>query len=302
MARYNSIWDGPGRNYSKDSDGDPIRTRKEYIVIHNTSNDGTAEEEASYAKRRTDSVSSHYYVDNNSIRQSLDTDWRAWHVGSDEGNDAGISYEITGTNGKSRSWWLANVAWTKLIAQIRMDCDVHGIVPRALTIGQIQDGSMSGIITHDQARRAWGGTDHTDPGENFPMDHLIEQAKEDEMELTDRVDYTAWYNNVYDEASGTVEATIAATIAYARNASDKVVAARAEQAVQTALLRQLAASQSDLTEAEVAAAVEEGIRRALPSAEEIAEVVAAAVDHELDVAAVVAALREFYGAAIGTSD
>lgn len=174
MAKYASIWDGPGRNYSKDSNGRPLRTRKKIIVIHNTSNDASDSNEADYAKTRRDGVSSHYYVDNNSIRQSLDTDWRAWHVGSEEGNSTGISYEITGSNGKSRSWWIGNVYWRGLAAQIRADMDVHGIAARTLSIAEMRTGK-SGIVTHDQCRRAWGDTTHTDPGPNFPMDYLLQQ-------------------------------------------------------------------------------------------------------------------------------
>jgi len=171
MSITQSIWAGRARNYRQNSNG-PVQSRKKYIVIHNTSNKASAEDEADYAQRRTDGVSSHYYVDKNSIRQTLDTDWCANHVGSSQGNVYGISYEITGTNSKSESWWLGNVAWSKLRDQIRHDCEEFGISPRALTIQQIKEGELTGIITHDQARRAWGHTTHTDPGPNFPMDML----------------------------------------------------------------------------------------------------------------------------------
>jgi N-acetyl-anhydromuramyl-L-alanine amidase AmpD len=167
MALYASIYNGPPRHYGS------TRTDKRYIAIHNTSNDATAEGEASYAKRREDSVSSHYYVDNDSIVQSLDTALRAFHAGSSIGNSQAISYEITGTNGKSRQWWLDNVAWPLLARQIRIDCVEHDIVPRLLTVEQIKAGNVTGIITHDQMRLAWGGTTHTDPGANFPLDHLL---------------------------------------------------------------------------------------------------------------------------------
>lgn len=172
MAVYSSIYDGPPNRYGSN------KTTKKWIVIHNTSNDAPASNEASYAKRRTDSVSSHYYVDGERIIQSLNTDYRAFHVGSVTGNAGGIAYEITGTNAKSRSWWLANVRWDLLAAQIRKDCAAHGITPRLLTVEEIQAGK-TGIMTHDQARRAWGGTDHTDPGPGFPMDHLLAQVKGD---------------------------------------------------------------------------------------------------------------------------
>lgn len=69
----------------------------------------------------------------------------------------------------------------------------------------------------------------------------------------------------------------------------------AEQAKQTALMGKLLADQSDLTEEAITAAVAEGVRQAIPSAEELAAAVAAAVDHELDTAAVEAALREVLG-------
>lgn len=185
MPTYNTIFDGPPNSYGAN------KTTKKWIVIHNTSNDAPAVNEASYAKRRTDSVSSHYYVDDERIIQSLNTDYRAFHVGSSTGNSGGISYEITGTNGKSRSWWLSNVRWDLLAAQIRKDCAAHGIVPRLLSIQEIKDGK-TGIMTHDQARRAWGGTDHTDPGPNFPMDYLLAQVKggaeeEDDMSWDEEI-------------------------------------------------------------------------------------------------------------------
>jgi N-acetyl-anhydromuramyl-L-alanine amidase AmpD len=176
VAKYASIWDGPGRNYSKDPDGRPVRTYKKIIVIHNTSNDASDNNEADYAKRRTDGVSSHYYVDRDSIRQSLDTEWRAWHVGSPEGNSTGISYEITGSNSKSRQWWIDNVYWRGLVQQIRADMDVHGIAARTLTIAEMRAGK-SGIVTHNQCRLAWGDTTHTDPGPNFPMDYLLQLVR-----------------------------------------------------------------------------------------------------------------------------
>lgn len=196
MATYSPIYSGPPRHYGS------TRTTKKYIAIHNTANDATAEQEASYAKRREDSVSSHYYVDPDSILQSLDTAYRAYHAGSTIGNSQAIAYEITGTNGKSRSWWLANVAWPLLARQIAADCRAHNIEPRLLSVAEIKAGSKTGIITHDQMRQAWGGTTHTDPGPNFPLDYLLALVKaelegddmfteDDRRELHNS--YVGWY-------------------------------------------------------------------------------------------------------------
>lgn len=70
---------------------------------------------------------------------------------------------------------------------------------------------------------------------------------------------------------------------------------RAEQSKQTALLQQVLAAQSDLSEEQITAAVAEGIRQAMPSPEELAAAVAEAVDHDLDTAAVTEALRQVLG-------
>ena len=173
MPIYSEIWDGPARNYRRDETGRAITSHKKYITIHNTANDASAENEASYAKRRTDGTSSHYYVDADSIKQSLDTFWCAGHVGSHQGNTYGISYEFTGVNAWSREVWIQNIAWPLAAKQIARDCRDFGIEARMLSIAEMRAGTAKGFITHDMARIAWGQTDHTDPGPNFPLDHLI---------------------------------------------------------------------------------------------------------------------------------
>lgn len=174
MPIYRAIYDGPPRWFTNQ------KTRKKYVMIHATANNATAENEASYAKRRPDSTSSHYYVDDDSIVQSLDTDLRAWHAGNTEGNDHAIAYELTAQNvNVGRAWWLDtdNIEWPLFADQVAKDCEAHGITPRTLTDAQLRVGSMTGIITHVQGNRVWGGSDHTDPGPNFPMDYLVSQVK-----------------------------------------------------------------------------------------------------------------------------
>lgn len=164
---YSEIYDGPPLGYRAS------RGRKRYIAIHNTSNSGTVRDEVSYAKHRADKTSSHYYADVVEVAQSLDTELCANHAGSTEGNSFGIAWEFTGTNGKSRAWWMANVCWAKVAAQMARDCRLYGIVPRLLTVAEMRAGKVTGFVTHDLMRLAWGGTTHDDPGPNFPMDHLL---------------------------------------------------------------------------------------------------------------------------------
>lgn len=158
-----------GRNTYPDRDG-----LKFGIAIHATANDATAEQEADYAARRTDGVSSHFYVDSDSIVQSLDTDARAGHAGSTTGNENAIAVEITGGVTNSRQWWLDNVAWGRLADVLALLCRQHGIAPRRATVAEMSaNPRVRAFYGHNDMRLAWGGTTHTDPGPNFPWDHLL---------------------------------------------------------------------------------------------------------------------------------
>jgi peptidoglycan hydrolase-like protein with peptidoglycan-binding domain len=164
----------PGRNDYVDRDG-----RKYGIAIHNTSNDAADEGEASYAKRRTDGTSAHFYADDNSVTQSLDTSKRAGHAGSVIGNENAVAVEITGGNGKSRQWWLDNVDWPELgralAAVIRAHHPDGSFEVRRATVAEMKrNPKVKAFYGHDDMRRAWGGTTHTDPGPNFPWFKLFD--------------------------------------------------------------------------------------------------------------------------------
>lgn len=166
MIRHD-IYDGPPLGYTKPG------YRKKYIGLHNTSNDATAREEASYSKWRPDKTSTHYIGDDVEVIQSLDTALGANHAGSTEGNRYAISWELVGTNGKSRAWWLANLRWDLIVPIMAEDCREYGIEPRLLTVAEMRTGQARGFVTHKLMGEAWGGTDHTDPGPSFPVDHLL---------------------------------------------------------------------------------------------------------------------------------
>lgn len=171
MPIYRDIpYVGPPRHYGRE------RYPKLGITVHCTANTASAEAEASYARRRADSVSSHYYVDHDSIVQSLDTGLRAFHAGSTWPNRHGIAYEFTGQNGWSRAKWLSSVDWDAAARQIARDCEQWGIPARWVTVAQLKNHE-GGLHTHDDCRRAFGGTTHTDPGSNFPKDHLLARVQ-----------------------------------------------------------------------------------------------------------------------------
>lgn len=240
---YRAIYDGPPRWYTA------TRTRKLYVMVHATANTASAEAEASYAKRRPSRVSSHYYVDDDSIVQSLDTDYRAWHAGNDEGNDHAIAYELTARNmNVGRAWWLdlANIEWPLFAGQVAKDCREHGITPRDLTVQQLRAGDRTGFCMHYEGNQAWGGSDHTDPGPNFPMDHLVRQVRalleEDDVSAKDVWGYDL--ENVRDKAPKNASTMLRYTNHYAYTA-----AARAGEllAGQTAIIA--AVNGQDPTEA-----------------------------------------------------
>ncbi|MEU4214048.1 peptidoglycan-binding domain-containing protein [Actinoplanes sp. NPDC026623] len=167
-----------GRNDYHDTDG-----RKYAICIHNTSNNASDTAEANYARRRTDGVSSHLYADADSVTQSLELTDKAGHVGSRQGNENAYAVEIVGANGKPRSWWLANVAWDRLGLAlawiIRNDPDLAGFQVRRASVAEMRrNPKVKAFYAHDDARRAWGHTTHTDPGPHFPWDRLFKAVND----------------------------------------------------------------------------------------------------------------------------
>ena len=59
------------------------RTSIKYIVIHYTGNDGDSDESNSkYFKNNILSASAHYFVDNDSVTNTVPDDYIAWHCGS----------------------------------------------------------------------------------------------------------------------------------------------------------------------------------------------------------------------------
>ena len=144
------------------------------IAIHCTANTAPARNEASYATRRTDGVSAHFFVDDREVIQSLDTADVAGHAGSWQGNQYSIAVEITGLTSWSRQRWLDSVAWDKLGAVLAAVARHHNIPPVRVTVEQMKaNPRVRGAYDHNQMRLAWGGTDHVDPGPNFPWDHLL---------------------------------------------------------------------------------------------------------------------------------
>lgn len=68
----------------------------EFIVVHNTANDASAENEIAYMIRNEKQVSFHYAVDDKEVVQGLPLNRNAWHAGDGNGagNRKGLAIEI----------------------------------------------------------------------------------------------------------------------------------------------------------------------------------------------------------------
>lgn len=157
-------------------DGPPL-----WIVIHDMEEEelpDMAERVAQYFHTGAGgrSVSSHYTADSNSIIQCVLLANSAWTVGNRQGNNRGINWELTGFGSQTREQWLDPYgrAMFALIAPIiRADAAKYGIPLRTLTDDQVR-AYQPGITSHWQLGRVFGGTDHQDPGPNFPWDYLMQ--------------------------------------------------------------------------------------------------------------------------------
>ena len=75
----------------------PYSMEAEFIVVHNTANDASADNEISYMNSNNNKVSYHYAVDDIEIVQGVPENRNAWHAGdggSGQGNRKGIAIEI----------------------------------------------------------------------------------------------------------------------------------------------------------------------------------------------------------------
>jgi hypothetical protein len=179
----------PPRAYGSGRDGKAVR----YIVIHYTAGaerNTSAEDGAAYDRRRTDGVSTHYFVDSDSVVQCVLTKNRG-NAARHKGNRLGIQYELCGTV-QTRAQWLDAASLPTLrnaARQVARDCKKYQIPVRRLSVAETRrawtdfpDGPK-GIVGHVDCTNAYpeDGGDHTDPGTQFPWDLFLDMVQ-DELE------------------------------------------------------------------------------------------------------------------------
>jgi N-acetyl-anhydromuramyl-L-alanine amidase AmpD len=171
------------------------------IVIHDTEGSegrDAAENGAAYDARRTDGVSTHFFVDADSVVQCVLTKDTAHHARS-EGNIRGIGFELCGRASQTQAQWLDGGLDLRLAARyVAKCCRKWNIPARKLTVAQLRAGEK-GICAHDDVSKAWHQTDHTDPGRNFPWTQFLAMVQaelnppeEDDMPTAKEIAQAVW--------------------------------------------------------------------------------------------------------------
>lgn len=99
----------------------PYSMTPEFIVVHNTANDASAQNEVKYMISNNNQVSFHFAVDDKEVVQGLPTDRNAWHAGdggSGRGNRYGIAVEICYSKSGGARFENAEKNAAKFIAQL----------------------------------------------------------------------------------------------------------------------------------------------------------------------------------------
>lgn len=93
------------------------------IVIHNTANDASAENEIAYMHRNNMETSFHFAVDDKEAVQGIDLNRNAWHAsdGNGKGNREGIAIEICYSKSGGERWLKALDNAAELTAKLLKD-------------------------------------------------------------------------------------------------------------------------------------------------------------------------------------
>jgi N-acetyl-anhydromuramyl-L-alanine amidase AmpD len=149
------------------------------IVIHSMEcpvQTGRAQQVAQwFAGPTSPKASAHYMVDPGAVFCGVRPPATAWHVGSANTYAGGASIGIEQTGyAYSTDWWepIALQQLDLLVDLVGSLCDRYGIPRRWLGVAELRAGE-AGISTHGLCSSAGIGTDHTDPGPNWPADEFM---------------------------------------------------------------------------------------------------------------------------------
>lgn len=151
-----------------------LRTKDERVVVIHTTESGpkSARAVANYfaGLPSTKKVSSHKIVDLDECITSVKDDYIAWTAPGT--NSDGLQLEICARASYSKLDWFKNQAALKRSAWVVANwCIKYSIPASFISVADLKNGKK-GLTTHADASKAYGGSDHWDPGPNFPKGYF----------------------------------------------------------------------------------------------------------------------------------
>lgn len=155
------------------------------LVVHSAETPlevGYARAIGHFFQTETAKTSAHEMVDPRDVVVMVADNLVAYHCGN--GNPRSLGFEQAGYARLNRADWLSapGEAQMRLLAgRLAKRCARYGIPARWATADQIRaanlGGPAAGLATHDDMRRALGGTTHTDPMPHYPKDELLDLVR-----------------------------------------------------------------------------------------------------------------------------
>ena len=146
------------------------------VCIHTTeSGAGASARDVAAYQARSQTGSYNVLVDDRERVLCNTDDWQVWATGN-KGNDVLLHLAFVAQASWSRAEWLAHSDMLRMGAGVvRQWCDRYRFPVRKVTVAM-----LPGILGHVDTQ-AWGGTDHYDPGPNFPWDEFLQMVKDDSL-------------------------------------------------------------------------------------------------------------------------
>lgn len=132
---------------------------------------------ARWFQSRVSKVSAHYCVDAETVIQCVREKDIAWHARG--GNADSIGVELAGFARQTARDWEDDYSLAVLFRASSVVADVcrrHRIPVRWLVAGDLVAGRR-GLTSHAEVSRAFGKSDHWDPGPGFPIEEFLRRVR-----------------------------------------------------------------------------------------------------------------------------